>query len=204
MTYLMLQSWAPRWHPTLRWSGNTMEIEELMKTEEFSFSRFLTRNPSLFGVRFPEAVFPTTAIDIKGFKQFGDFLGVSFWPVVSKKFREAIEHLEPGHHQFVEINLLYKSGKKSDEEYFIFNTIDNLDDTIDIKSSKISESSSLPGRANSGARGGDLAIIKRNVYGRHIWQAIDYYKQFFISDELFVSFKEKKIKSLEFHEQIDV
>ena len=68
-------------------------------------------------------------------KQIFDWLTVrGGGTLVSSAFKDAVEEIEPGQHQFFPVTVVDKAGGARPERYFIFNVVGRIDSIIEEKS----------------------------------------------------------------------
>ena len=133
-------------------------------------------------VEVPPDAFPSAAREINAFRVLPDYLGLKYWPAVSAPLRAVIEELEPGLHQFNELEVTYKSGKPHEHRYYCLNVRGYLYGSV------IRELSTLQ-RMRNGVPDPkvkhEALVLDIDVIGnRHLWRAGDFHKKWFISDEL--------------------
>jgi len=131
-------------------------------------------------------------------KKIHDIFPMPGLKAVNHRFREVVEHFEPGVHQFFPLKLFHKDGTPVDGEFFIFNCTISVD-TLLVNRSDV-DWSTYKGR-NAGkpfvkAHFDYTWVLSRPAIGqRHVWcgdkiPAIGT----FVSDELHAALKGRKIR----------
>jgi len=85
------------------------------------------------GIRLPPEVTPTRLLLQKG-KFAYDWISSDGGIVVSSRFKEAVEEVDPGRHQFFPVTIEDKKGDVVPGEFFLFNIVGRIDSIIEERS----------------------------------------------------------------------
>lgn len=202
MVYRVQTSVLPQYCPITQTEPNPLPYEVELRAKD----------PRFFGLSFvigrvPDTAFPRTAKDRKGLKTLPDFFGAGPWPVVSERFRDILEAHEPGVHQYSpELEVSYKDGRPSEYKYYCINILNNMRGFIVPERSTWHRSPTAAARGQvpieSRAPEKTLFIEKSKVDGLHLWRGEDYYREWFMSDELVAAVRSAKLKQLNYFEQL--
>lgn len=129
-------------------------------------------------------------------------------PVVCAAFRDMVESLEPGVHEFHSISLLDKGGNKLPEQFYIINILARLDvliiDQSDVEwglpqKYELKDGSSLAIQTLHLARyPKTLVATRQEVGGHHLWRGDRYFKHYwFMSDNLMKLASGARLKGLD-------
>lgn len=121
-----------------------------------------------------------TIVQWGGPKRFGipDCLfGVSMF-FVSTKFRHVVEEFEPGVHQFVPVEILWKDGTHARSMFFfhVCNRLDSVDH--DVSTAAMSPSGMLKPKT------GTIVFSETQIGSHHIWHDKHIYRGLYVSDAL--------------------
>lgn len=115
---------------------------------------------------------------------------------VSEVWRDVIEELEPGHHQFVECDVRMKDGRSADMRYFSLQVMTVLRDLPDPARTTSPFSIRKNGeRYYNNSDLGTIVIDRTRIAGRHLWRSEDIHDGFItVSDEMWRRMDAAKIR----------
>lgn len=140
---------------------------------------------------------PTTADETKGRKKLADIFSMPGLNAVSSRFRDLVEGLEPGVHQFFPLKLFYKNGSRVEEDYFVFNCTVSFDCLLTAQSEVtwygLDDPNECP-RVRVGWR--DRIVLSRPaIAGRHVWCPLKIrHAGIYVSDEMYAQMSEMEMK----------
>ena len=153
---------------------NDMSADGATAHEFFSqFKSDFTRD-SLHGLQaIDEDLLPKDFVLAKPYKALGDIVLLGVGVAVTARFRELIEKLEPGRHQFRPIKIIQRSGETYSNEYFTLRVLTALDawdrERSDPgcwkKSVRIAKM-----RAPLGDHAHGIAMSRSEIGDHHIWR----------------------------------
>jgi hypothetical protein len=190
-------------------SAKGVATHEFFTQFEEDFSR-----ECLYGTHpIDEVLMPKNFVLAKPYQALGDFITLGMGYAVTARFRDLIEKLEPGRHQFIPIKITLRSGKDYPVEYFTFRVLSQLDAFDKNKSDPTCWKKSVqilkiaqPKEEN--ARG--IALSRNVIADHHIWRGfvsaetgISGFK-FYVSDKLKTAIAEAKFKMMPFYQLKEV
>lgn len=120
--------------------------------------------------------------------------------MVSESFRQLVEDMEPGVHQFFPFDLRNgKRGEPAPEQYYILN-IATLLDSVDPEKSDVKRRRGVAGKPGTFVVSGlsDKFVVRSDVIaGHHLWRERYVGSVFFGSEEFINRFNALKLKQLE-------
>lgn len=125
--------------------------------------------------------------------------------LVSSAFKDAVEEIEPGRHQFFPVTVVDKADVARPESYFIFNVVGRIDSIIEEKSNlEPLGRGVIKAWTYEPAKGGwrcalDAAIIG----GRACWIEHRYGGRWFVSDRLAGLLQQRQLCGFELHDHSD-
>ncbi|GAB2176323.1 imm11 family protein [Dongia sp. agr-C8] len=127
-----------------------------------------------------------------------DFLTIASKHVASEGFRQVVEELEPGLHQFIPVTLYDRGEIPVGKPYFIVNALTIMD--VLLKSARIAElraAGMAPSREELIARGdSSYEMAERSaVEGRHLWRPT-FPTDLFFSDQLMLQIRRARLRKL--------
>lgn len=146
----------------------------------------------------PEIVPRHFSVDVAG-ERLPDFFGLSVGYGVTDAFRDKVEELEPGVHQFFPISITAKGGESPKKRHWLLHICNRLD-ALD------PDETDLPVYADSenydisllfGSRDFKIAVRKSLVNGKCMWMDRRISGLPFFSNELFSFIDENKMTKLE-------
>ena len=148
------------------------------------------------GLRVPEHLFPTQAHVRSSTKDPPDLLTIA-GRGVSERFKELMERLEPGVHQFVHVPTFLRGGAPTPKRYYALvlgqvATHQIVDDLTTVQ--RKPDGMILP---PSRLMRGDLVINRGKTAGWHAWNSADIYNFFTISDQLNALLIKEKVHGLD-------
>jgi hypothetical protein len=153
----------------------------------------------------PPEVVPKRLRITKG-KQIYDWLTVrGGGTLVSSAFKDAVEEIEPGRHQFFPVTVVDKAGAARPESYFIFNVVGRIDSIIEEKSNlKVSGRGQIDAwiyerRVGPWRCALDAAIVD----GRACWIEHRYGGRQFVSDRLGAMLQQKQLCGFNLHDHCE-
>jgi hypothetical protein len=117
-----------------------------------------------------------------------DFLTIASKHVASDGFRQLVEELEPGVHQFIPVTLYDRDDIPVDRPYWLLNPQVVVD--VELKSERLEElrrEGRVPSREEAHARYGRRYLFAERsaIEGRHFWRiSRDFMPDLYFSDEL--------------------
>ena len=122
--------------------------------------------------------------------------------ICDEKLRQCVEKLEPGIHQFSEVDFFRKGGDEQYEgHYFLFNVL-NLVEAVDIERSNdrnaIYWSDEFDKWVAAYTRKKNLVLVRERHDGLHLWRDSIFRNAVFASDELAEELKHAKVKGIDF------
>ncbi|MEM9287828.1 MAG: DUF1629 domain-containing protein [Pseudomonadota bacterium] len=193
----------------MAWIAQTTAIPLYMAAfeveEEYKQSAFLyRRNPDHWfkNKPYPIEIFPPKMLQISRHKVLPDFLESGALHVaVSQTFKDILESLEPGLHQFQPVEVITRSGAVSEMQFYYFRNLQCLDGCVDYEQSILSEDS-IPGRRFSSRLASfmdDELVMKKDVInGRHFWMDKQRSSLWFFSEDLQAEVERQKLKKLRY------
>lgn len=198
-------AWIISSHPSARYTVGTTTVPEASALQKQRNAYYdedpAGRGPYGYGLlhqglRLPEDLFPSEAHVRSSTKNPPDMLTIAGLGV-SERFKELIERLEPGVHQFVHVPTFLRGGAPTPKRYYAMvlgqaathqivdelTTVQRNPDGIILPPSRLMR--------------GDLVIDRRETAGWHAWTSADIYRLFTISDELNALFMKEKVHGLE-------
>lgn len=124
--------------------------------------------------------------------------------IITDRVRQILEDFDPGVHQIIPIEAVYKDGSKPDAPYFIMNVTMHLDAVNEELSSVRMEKQfsgviSRDRMVMEPMTSHDLVLKKEAIQGHHLWRQNRYlYLPLFMSNEMHAEFKAQKIKGYKF------
>ncbi len=186
MAWRILQSFSPSYHPRLLpLPERRLPDLDWMKT----------------GAAIDASILPKTLKLMSGAKKLHAFIpALACGPfVASDEFRAIVETMEPGLHQFVPVEVVYKDGRVSDLPYFFVNIMQVLN-SIRIENSNVywvaPPNPHHPGALSQSAGPFKLTLNKTIVAGKHFWRERLFNYGVFFSDELMERCNALKLRGL--------
>ncbi|NIZ60953.1 hypothetical protein DL239_08195 [Sedimentitalea sp. CY04] len=163
---------------------NDMSADGATAHEFFSqFKSDFTRD-CLHGLQaIDEDLLPKGFVLAKPYKALGDVVLLGLGVAVTARFRELIEKLEPGRHQFRPIKIIQRSGETYSSEYFTLRVLTALDAWDRERSDPGSWKKSVriaKMRAPLGDHAHGIALSRSVIGDHHIWRG-------FVSQETGIS-----------------
>ncbi|MGL4236843.1 imm11 family protein [Tabrizicola sp.] len=127
---------------------------------------------------------------------------------VGARFKEIVERLEPGKHQFFPLKLRRKNDEPIEGEWFIFNACEKFDEILVkyMKPEKVKWAKKFNGTPLMHCERGTkvLTFSRPQIAGRHFW-ITDYLAapQLIMSNEAVRAMKEARIKYFDMTEQLE-
>ncbi len=147
----------------------------------------------------PENV-PGEARVVSKHRTLPDFITLSPAMRVCAAFREIVEDLEPGVHQFSPVTLYARSGEKVDRHYYLFKVLQTRDAVIDEKSDvEWVPLDSIPGPTYLAftRMSPHLTLDAQRIAGRHVWRGDKHLRlRVFFSDAVGGAIERLKLKKL--------
>lgn len=115
-----------------------------------------------------------------------DWLNVGGPVVVSARFRDCVESLDPGRHGFFPLIVEDKQGAVRPEEFYLFNVVGRIDSIIEDKSNLVAVGREHVSNWGYSRKAGPwhCALNSRIIGDRACWVEIRYSHRWFISDRL--------------------
>ncbi len=146
----------------------------------------------------PDRGAPTTAVIRQNWIRLPDFFSLKQNVGVSTVFKEIVEGLEPGVHQFFPLQVRRQDGGAIEGGYWLFVICNLIDTAIDPERSTVKVKEAAPGSAYwhyAPTDGRVIAVKKAVIRGVHAW--IDRrYQSMFFSDALVAALDAKNIAGL--------
>jgi len=151
-----------------------------------------------------ERYIPKKAFMNKSKKTFSAFSSIRFFISYTEEFKEKIEELEPGVHQFFPIEIYRKDGSLLERPVYLMNICTQLDSLMVEKSEKLQRITMPPNVVDP-----ELYTIIPNIStivlngdiikGHHIWMEkhISGMNRYFYSDKLVAFVKKQKLHGME-------
>jgi hypothetical protein len=122
--------------------------------------------------------------------------------ICDEKLRHCVEKLEPGVHQFSEVEFFRKGGKEKYEgHYFLFNVL-NLVEAINIERSDengaIYWSDEFDKWVTAQTRKKNLVLVREKHNGLYLWRDSIFAGVVFASDDLVEELKREKVTGIDF------
>ncbi len=133
-----------------------------------------------------------------------DFISIEAKACVSQAFKDAVESLEPGAHQFSPIELQEKDGTPIDEPYYMFVNCQSAPCVLRAHSDMKPVQYKYDGCPFYGCHYDGVAISKPVTKGWHLWgpSIIPASGCVFMSDELYKRFKKDRLKPFRYHKVV--
>jgi hypothetical protein len=205
MAYIIRESFEDKFIKTeVHFDDSREALDNFFKTTK-AFPGTTRKASWKSGNVIPPEVVPKRLRITKG-KQIFDWLTVrGGGTLVSSAFKDAVEEIEPGRHQFFPVTVVDKAGGARPERYFIFNVVGRIDSIIEEKSNLqatgrgqidawIYERLVGPWRCAV-----DAAIID----GRACWVEHHYAGFPFVSDRLAALLQQKQLCGFELHDHCE-
>lgn len=125
--------------------------------------------------------------------------------LVSSRFRDCIEELDPGRHQFFPISVEDRHGALKPGPYFLFNVVGYIDSIIEAQSSlkalgrEVSEAWIYQREVGPWQCAMDASIIGE----RACWTELHYGRRRFVSDRLAALFRQRKLTGFDLDDHCD-
>jgi len=125
--------------------------------------------------------------------------------VVSSRFRDAVEELDPSRHQFFPVTIEDKKGDVVPGEFFLFNIVGRIDSIIEERSNLKPVGRGMIDNWGYTPKVGPwrCALDKRVIDGRAGWVEQRYDLRWFISDRLAELLRERKMTGFSLGEHSD-
>jgi hypothetical protein len=197
MAYYVELSQAPRYHPTI-------VFEDQPPPGLFRFD-YLKDGERASPDEVPQHVRVTST-----HKRVSDVFAIKWYWGVRQNFKDLVERLEPGLHQFFQVELRYRTGAVEEGALFIFNICRSMDGLL-FDESDLSWSSTgrpimypFPGMIVRGKPLGLLVHDKAAIAGCHVWRGgrLGSTKVFF-SEALYDEFVREKLKKLTAYQTLE-
>lgn len=150
----------------------------------------------------PPEIMPTSGFLDKPKKRLPDFISVFGTWIVTATFRDLVETLEPGRHQFFPFTLRSKkrNGEIVEKFKFLFNEVNRVEALVPEESDLTWESIPSGGKILRYTKRPDpvLAMRKTLIAGKHIWRDPRKMSEMFFSSELGDAVQAAGLKGLEF------
>lgn len=133
----------------------------------------------------PPEVVPTRARVLKGKGPY-DWLNAGGPVLVSGRFRDCVETLDPGRHGFFPLTLEDATGVVRPEPYYLFNVVGRIDAIIEAKSNLTAVGRGQVANWAYTRRVGPwhCAVDRTVIGGRACWTDVRYSRRWFIDDRL--------------------
>lgn len=144
---------------------------------------------------------PNRAVLLSRHKTIPDFIVLPPAMGVSEAFREMVEDLDPGVHQFFPVTLSRKSGELIDKRYYALNICRRLDAVIVEKSNVTWGRTGLGGFPilHLGAGPPHFTLSRQAIGGAHMWHGLSQFRGLtFFSDALMSRVLGKSMKGLDY------
>ena len=141
---------------------------------------------------------PTRVEERSKFKTFPDFLHVTNNWIVSEAFKDMVESLEPGVHQFFPVEVIRKSGEPVEKTYFFFNILRMLDPII-VERSDVQWQTLTSGLKVLLPTGKKRVLRRSVIAGCHVWRDAHMREHVYLSDELVELMQKAKLKKLDLY-----
>lgn len=159
-----------------------------------------TNQVLLLDMRMPPDAFPRAARERKKLKNMPDFLHMQGWYGVCEEFRNWVEELDPGVHQFSDkVEVAYKDGRPSEKTYYAINPLRPLSNTVIAERTKpwVSPTGHRRSILESLRVDDEVEIDMSIVGGRHLWLDPQVSSRtWFMSDELARRLTKAKLKKM--------
>lgn len=177
------------------------EVDEKYKQLSFAHSQ-ANRDRNYNNKPYPLEIFPDKMVQISAHKLLPDILySGTLHLALSQRFKDIIETFEPGLHQFQPVEVITKSGKPSETQYYYFRNLQCLDGCVDYEKSILSDDS-IPGRKfrpRLAWFGDDELAMKRSlIEGRHFWHDKHFSSYWFFSEDLKAEVERQSLKKLKY------
>jgi hypothetical protein len=195
MAYIIRESFKDKFIKTEVHFEDSREVLYNFFESTYAFPGTVQNASWTSGNVIPPEVMPKRLRITKG-KQIYDWLTVrGGGTLVSSAFKDAVEEIEPGRHQFFAVTVVDKAGVARPESYFILNIVGRIDSIIEEKSNL-----EASGRGQIYAWGYyrrvgpwrcalDAAIID----GRACWIEHRYGGRWFVSDRLAALLQQRRL-----------
>jgi len=151
-----------------------MSAKGLATQEFFTDFRSDFSRECLHGTRaIDEVLMPKVVVLAKPYQALGDFITLGMGYAVTARFRDLIEKLEPGRHQFIPFKITLRSGKDYPVAYFTFRVLSQLDAFDKDKSDPTCWERSvriLKITAPKKAHAHGIALSRDVIANHHIWR----------------------------------
>jgi len=157
------------------------------------------------GSPIPSEVMPRRLRLLRGKKMY-DWLPLQGAGVmVSARFKDAVEELDPSRHQFFPVTIEDKKGDVVPGEFFLFNVVGRIDSIIEESSNLEPEGRGLIKGWGYTRKVGpwQCALDERVIGGRAAWVEERYGSRWFISDRLAAMLSERKMTGFSLDEYCD-
>ena len=153
-------------------------------------------------VALPSDAFPTMLRSEKRNKNMPDFIAVNGFLVVCAEFRDMVEELEPGTHQFSPVlEVIYLDGRPTEKTFHAVVIRRHLKGTVipHLCTPKLSAGGKFMTIMDLASYWKDhLVLDEEKVSDRHLWKDRDFHpSSWFMSDELTKRVRKAKLKGLE-------
>ena len=182
--------------PKYSFSFDLLDIEGRDISKQFAF--WLVQNSSKRSQPpIPDEVRPVVARQKNTTKVKYDILFGTFMPLVSKDFKELVEQFAPDEHSFYQIDILDKSGSKTEKLYYIMQ-LQTIINSIIVEKSSIKIHKHDSGITSyTFTRVGDYRTLRGEVVnGRGVWMEELFIEHIFFSDGFYEEYLRRKLSGL--------
>ena len=125
--------------------------------------------------------------------------------VISPRFKDAVEELDPGRHQFFPVTIEDKKGDVVPGEFFLFNIVGRIDSIIEERSNlkPVGRGVSEAWYYTRKVGPWQCALDQRVIDGRAGWVEERYDQSWFVSDRLAELLRERKMTGFSLDEHSD-
>ncbi|HEY1612707.1 MAG TPA: DUF1629 domain-containing protein [Rhizomicrobium sp.] len=153
------------------------------------------------GVAIPSAVVPTRVRILKGKGPY-DWAQIGNPVLVSSRFRDCVEMLDPGRHGFFPVTVEDRNGVARPEPFYLFNVIGRVDSIIEAKSNLSAVGrGQVDGWGYSRRVGAWHCALDRSVIAdRACWTEIRYTRRWFFSERLANLLRKHRLSGFKLHD----
>jgi hypothetical protein len=124
--------------------------------------------------------------------------------LVSARFKDAVEALETGQHQFFPLVVEGKDGKPLEQEYFVFNIVGRIEAIIEEKSNlRASGRETMKNWTYEHKAGGWECALDKAVIGDRACWVEHRYERRFVSDRLAELLRQRKLSGFDLDQHCD-
>lgn len=185
--------------------GYSEEDDRILRTffaQSVAYPGTIIRATWFSGTWFPPEVMPQR-VRLKRAKTMFDWMQLrGGGNLVSPRFRDAVEELDPGRHQFFPVVVEDKNGVARPGHYYVFNVVGRIDSIIEERSNlKASGRGDIENWSYERRVGPWQCALNAAVIGdRACWVEHRYGERWFISDRLAALLRARKLNSLRLDE----